>query len=270
MFPRQRRRVSLLSLLALLFAPICALAQEEALSPGAAGGSNTTARARLEHAREVNLEYSSNLPNFMADETAKRYRTDGTSSEWRYFDTIETEIAIQGNRAVRERIRRNGKAWDQPFQALPGFKWYGGFGTEIRPVFDPQCPTAVEYAGQSVERGQQLFEFRFSSPPDGCFAFFYDEHSRHNPARSGHVFIADGGNVIRLDETASGFPTDFELAQRVERVSWDSVKIGDASHLLPVAASFLVTYSSGARWRVDVEFRNHRHFEAKTNLKFQQ
>ena len=63
------------------------------------------------------------------------------------LDTIQTEITFVGTRVVRRQIRRNGKPWDRPFDALPGFKWYGGFGTEIRPIFDPQCPTTIEYEG---------------------------------------------------------------------------------------------------------------------------
>lgn len=74
--------------------------------------------------------------------------------------------------------------------------------------------------------------------------------------------------MIQLDEDAGGFPAEFEFAQRREEVLWDYVKIGDASHLLPVGANFVVLYSSGNRWRVEVEYKNHRHFEASTNITF--
>lgn len=232
--------------------------------PRAASGDR-----KLEHAREVNLDYASHLPNFVADETAKRYTSDIKSPQWRNVDIIETEITFTGNRAVRKQIRRNGKPWTAPFEALPGFKWYGGFGTEIRPLFDAQCPTAIEYEGRSEVSGWQLLEYRFSSPPDGCFVPFYFEYQRYNPARTGNAFIDEaGGNVIRLDEEARGFPADFPFAQREEHVTWDYVRIGDASHLLPTKADFLVSYAAGVRWRVEVAYKNHRHFEASTNLTF--
>jgi hypothetical protein len=232
---------------------------------------DTVAHRKLEQAREVNLEYASNMPNFVADETAKRYTSDG-SSQWRYLDTIETEITFNGSRAVRQQIRRNGKAWGRPFQALPGFKWYGGFGTEIGPLFDLQCPTTIDYVGGAEVRGKPLLEYRFSSPPDGCFGPFFVKYQRYNPARNGHVFIDDvigmGGNIIQLDEEATGFPAEFEFAERKEEVSWGYVKIGDASHLLPVGANFVVLYSSGKRWRIEVVYKNHRHFETSTDIKF--
>jgi hypothetical protein len=232
-------------------------------------GPRTVGDSKLTHARDVNLDYVANMPNFVADEIGKRYTNSGKSGEWRLLDTIETEITFKGNSAVREQIRRDGKPWSRPFQALPGFKWSGGFGTEIKPIFNPQCPTTIEYVGRAEVRGKPLLEYRFSSPADGCFGWFTMEYQRYSPARNGRVFIGDpGGNVIQLEEEASGFPAGFEFAHRKEEVSWDYVKIGDASHLLPVAANFVVDYSSGSRFRVDLEYRNHRHFESSTNVTF--
>jgi hypothetical protein len=222
-------------------------------TPNRTADSDAPSSSELEHARRINLEYAANMPNFVADEIAKRYRSTTQSPAWRPYDTVESEIAFRGQRAVRQQIRRNGKPWDQPFDALPGFKWYEGFETEISPLFDPQCPTTIEYQGRSKVGGRQLLEYRFSSPVDGCFPFLYFEYQRYNPARTGH---------------ADGFPAEFEFAGREEHIFWDYVKIGENVHLLPVRANFLVSYSSGTRYRVEVEYKNHRHFEASTNVTF--
>ena len=153
----------------------------------------------LAHARRTNLEYAANMPNFVADETAKRYRSSPRSLSWRDFDTVESEITFRGNHVARQRIRRNGKPWEQPFEALPGFKWYEGFGTEISPLFDPRCPTTIDYQGRSKAGGRELLEYRFSTPVDGCFPFFFFDYQRYNPARTGHVFIDDpAGNTIAV------------------------------------------------------------------------
>ncbi len=169
----------------------------------------------------------------------------------------------------RRQIRRDGRPWDRPFQALPGFKWYGGFGTEIRPLFDLQCPTTITYEGPADLRGKRLLKYRFNSPPDGCFGPFTVEYQRYNPARTGHFYIDDpGGNVIQYDEEASGFPSEIGFAQRREEVSWDDVRIGDATHLLPVAANFVVVRSAGERLRIEVEYKHHRHFETATDVTF--
>jgi hypothetical protein len=242
-------------------------------TPNRTADSDAPGSRELERARRINLEYAANMPNFVADETAKRYRSTTQSPDWRPYDTVESEITFRGRRAVRQQIRRNGKPWDQPFDALPGFKWYEGFETEISPLFDPQCPTTIEYQSRSTmggrAGGRHLLEYRFSSPVDGCFPFLYFTYQRYNPARTGRVFVDDpGGSVIQVDDEAGGFPADFEFAGKEEHMFWDYVKIGDNSHLLPVRANFLVVYSSGTRYRVEVEYKNHRHFETSTNVTF--
>lgn len=232
-------------------------------------GSDDVAHRKLEHAREVNAQYTANMPNFVADETAKRYSRDPRSGKWRYVDTIQTEITFRGRRAERRNIRRNGRRWNQPYRALPGFTWYGGFGTEIEPIFSLMCPTVVEFERSTEIRGKPVLEYAFRSPADGCFGPFTFGYQRYNPSRAGQVFLDDpDGRVIQLDEQASGFPSDFAFAQRNEEVMWDLVKTGDGTHLLPVAANFLVTYSSGQQWRIEIEYKNHRHFEASTNVIF--
>jgi hypothetical protein len=236
--------------------------------PHRATDSDAAGSSELEDARRINLEYAENMPNFVADETTRRFRST-VRSGWRPYDTVESEIAFRGRRAVRQQIRRNGKPWDLPFDALPGYKWYEGFATEISPLFDPECPTTIEYRGRSNLGGKQLLEYRFKSPVDGCFPFLYFAYERYNPARTGRVFVEDpGGSVIQVDDEASGFPADFEFARREQHMFWDYVKIGDSSHLLPVRANFLVVYSDGVRYRVEIEYKNHRHFEASTKITF--
>ena len=229
--------------------------------PAAAVEADAPAGEEFAHARRVNLAYASHLPNFIADETQKRYRSTGNSTQWSTLDTVESEVTFQGDRTIRRRIRRNGKPWDQPFEALPGFKWYGGFGSEIRPVFDPKCPVTIEPAGRA--------QYRYTTPADGCFSYFYQQYQRFNPPRAGRVRIDPAtGNVVELEEDASGFPEEFELAGREEHITWDAVKIGDVSYWVPVRATCIAAYDSGAKFRIEAEFKNHRHFESSTNVTF--
>ncbi len=237
--------------------------------PSRAPDSNSPGGPELEHARRINLEYAANLPNFVADEKARRQRRGPGSTTWRDFDTVESEITFQGNHAARREIRRDGKPWDQPFEALPGFKWYEGFGTEISPLFDAKCPTGIEYQGRSRTNARPAIEYRFSAPVDSCFPFFFFDYQRFNPARSGHFAIDEAaGNIVQLDETAAGFPAEIQFAEREEHISWDYVKIAGEAHLLPVRANFQVRYYDGTQYRIEVEYKNHRHFEASTSVTF--
>ena len=238
-------------------------------APSQAPNVDAPGGRELADARRVNLEYAANMPNFIADEKARRWRRAPGSTSWRDFDTVESEIAFKGNRASRRGIRRNGKAWTQPFEGLPGFKWYEGFGTEITPLFDAKCPTTITYADRSKIGGRAVVEYEFSAPVDSCFPLFFFGYQRFNPARSGQFAIDEtGGNILRLDEDASAFPAEMQFADREEHISWDRVTIAGESHLLPVKANFLVRYYDGTQYKIEVEYKNHRHFEASTNVTF--
>src|SRR5580692_122241 len=78
--------------------------------------------AILEHARQVNLERAAKMPNFVADETAKRSTGHVDSPKWRYDDTIETEITVKGTQLTRQNWRRNGKPW-KPFTGFHARCW---------------------------------------------------------------------------------------------------------------------------------------------------
>src|SRR5579863_133873 len=214
----------------------------------------------LERVRKINLDFAANLPEFTADETAKRFTSRATAADWKPFDAIQSEVAFKGNTAVRTHILRDGKPWPQIFYALPGFLWTGGVGIELKPLFDPGCFASIALEGPQQVRGKQLMAYRFSALADACFGSFDYEYRRYVPARTGRILLDDpGGNVIQYEEEAIEFPKEFDFAYRKENVSWDFVKIGGTSYLLPVAAEFEAFYSAGNRWRVVMEYKNHRH-----------
>jgi hypothetical protein len=220
----------------------------------------------LERARQVSLEYVYKLPNFVADEIATRSRLTSDSSKWQAVDVVESEISFQGNYATRQYIRVSGKAWNRP--SLPLFTWDTGLD-DLKPLFDPECPTTIAFAGREEVGGKPLVAYRFQSPRDGCFSFLTDGLYSYNPVRTGRFLVDDAsGRVIRFEVECSGIPPAFRVLEQKEALIWDNVKIGDTSHWLPVAFDFVFRWATGTVWHADVEYRNHRHFEAATRVTF--
>jgi hypothetical protein len=225
--------------------------------------------AALEHARQVNLERAANMPNFVADEIMKRYTARKASSTWKYQDTIESEITVKGIQISRQNFRRNGKPWNpETAFGMPIGMTSTGFGAALKPLFDPECPTTLEFAGREEFRGKPVLVYRFRSPAGGCFGNLYG-NSPYNAARSGRVLIDEStGELLRFEEEATGFPGGFLFTKRTQVMIWDSVKVGDAFHWLPVGADFIWQFSNGQLYRTTIEYRNHRHFEAASKLTF--
>ena len=224
--------------------------------------------AELERARQVNLERAASMPNFVADEISKRSMVAAGSSKWRSLDTIEAEITVQGTALTRQNLRRNGKPWnrgDSGFGFLPGT----GFGAELKPLFDPKCPTKLESAGHEEAGGAPLLVYRFSSPPDACFSVLSSKQQPYNAARAGRVLVDPStGRLVRFEEEATGFPADYGFVRRNQVMSWGYIKTAAGSIWLPITADFVWSLPNGTRYRVAVVYRNHRHFEAATAISF--
>jgi len=225
--------------------------------------------AILEHARQVNLDLASHMPNFIAHEVVTHYFD--RKGEWEHDYTVEDEIAVKGNQISRRDFRRSGKP--RSVMGFMGRTGIGlpptGFGAALQPLFDSRCPTTLELAGDDELSGKAVLAYRFHSPANGCFGnLYFPWGSTYNAARRGRALI-DGpsGSVVQFEEEAYGFPERYRLIARHQVMTWNYVKIGDASYWLPVSAEFIWTFKR-LRAREVVEYRNHRHFESTTDIKY--
>ena len=230
--------------------------------------------AELERIRQVNLEHAKHMPSFIASETAKRYTSPRSADPplWKLKDIVESDIVFKDGEPTRERIRMNGKPWNKP--QFPGVTWSVFFGAEIKMVFDPKCPTELVFSGREEANGEQLLAYAFTSPPDGCFGWWssggFLGRQSYNAGRTGRVLVENpGGSLIQYEEKTTGYPKDFPGRLYQQKIVWDYIKIGDISHLLPVNQEFEMDLKSGDSWRVNVEYKNHRRFEAATTITFQ-
>jgi hypothetical protein len=229
--------------------------------------AKATNSGALERAREVNLARAAKMPNFIADEQAIR-SVRGNDVKWKQVDTVESEIAFHGDDPTRQKIRINGKPYRTVSGWIPGVNWDVGFGGEIHALLDRDCGNTFELAGREEFRGKQATVYRFSAPADGCFGPETYGYQQYASAKTGRVLVDETGGNVLVDMEYKDVGTPPELGGGVERsYSWDYVKIGDANYLLPVATDFIWTFPKGA-WHIETQFKNHRHFEASTDVTF--
>jgi hypothetical protein len=137
-------------------------------------------------------------------------------------------------------------------------------------VFDPECPTTIDFEGRQEVRGRKVLVFRFASPTDGCFGTATWGSKHYTPAMKGRVLVEDpGGSMMQYEEESGELPKGLGASSWKEAISWDYVKIGDASYLLPVALDLSADFTSGdSSWHISAEYKNHRRFEAATSVTF--
>ena len=112
----------------------------------------------LRHARQVNLEHVAKLSSFVVDETARLYSSKSLPPNWEYVYTAESELTVRGLRTVHQRVLKDGRPWPKPFEALPGLLWKSKFGVQLKPLFDPLCPTTLMFSGSQDLRGRHVLD----------------------------------------------------------------------------------------------------------------
>jgi hypothetical protein len=235
-------------------------------SPSADAGADP--QVILEKARTVNLERAAHLPNFVADEIVDCYSSPSSPPEWQHTAAIRSEVTFAGMGETRQRMTADGKP--VPGHDHPGcVGWGGGFGTYLKPIFDAECRTTLEFSKSIGRPGNQALIYNFSTPPEGCFPTSFSGYERAYPAHEGFVVIEiPGGRMIHVTGRSVRFPGAYPIVKIEEKVNWNVVKIGDQARLLPIAYEKSMYMSSGWTYRVSATYTNHRHFEANSDITF--
>jgi len=239
-----------------------------------AGQDVSEQQAKLERIRAVNLRRAATLPSFVADEIAVTYRSKHTDPpQWEHFYTSESEIAVRGADFTRQNVRLNGKPWTNP--DFPNFTWSVDFGAELKPLFDPKCKTAIVFEKNVEALGKPALAYTFRAHGDGCFGAFtikngtFSFKKTYRPPMTGRFVVEDPGEaVVQFEEEAHEFPKRFGADPLQETIKWDYVKIGESTFLLPVGEEIFGGFVRENLYHVIVEYKNHRHFEASTNVSF--
>jgi len=223
----------------------------------------------LDRIREVNLQRAAHLPNFIADEVTECYFSNAGPVRWEHTSSIRSEVSFKGSGETRKNMITNGEP-DPTGSKRRCIGYGGGFGTYLVPIFDPECPSGLAFSRKIGKPGNEGLALSFRSPPEGCFYTSFSGSDRAYPVHEGLVLIeSPGGNMIHVAERSVQFPAAYGITSREEKVTWDFVKIGDATHLLPVSYEKIIYNRGGSAGRVTVKYTNHRHFEADTSITFQ-
>ena len=79
---------------------------ENLLQPARAPAT-TAEPSQLDRVREVNLDYVAKVPNFVADETNRRYRSYDLGKPWRLEHTVQDEVTVKDHGVFRRNVHKH-------------------------------------------------------------------------------------------------------------------------------------------------------------------
>jgi hypothetical protein len=240
--------------------------------PSPASGQDDPA-AKLTHFRELTWKWLSALPNFTADESTSSYRSQAaTPPKWQTTETLQSEVSFRGTQEIHRNIVRNGEKWNDPFALLPPAARASLQHGLLANIFDPNCSVTLTFSKRALAAGTPVLVYHFTAPPDSCFGPDWGrkgEGARFYAGHQGDVAFAEtDGLVRRLESSTTGLPKGFYTQSTESRATWDILKIGDERYLLPIDVQTLVVRSDGTMNGSVRKFKNHRHFEADSNITY--
>jgi hypothetical protein len=224
----------------------------------------------IERAREVALQYTANLPNFIATETIQRAELPKHSQTWKPDDTLTVDVAFSDKGERYNILAINGKPTKKTLSQLGGAKSDGEFGTILRWIFLPESATKFLWERSEELRGRPMYVFSYNIEQNNSGYRVGWNNRRIIAAFGGLVYVdRDSSRVMRLTHAPSGIPASWPLASMSSDLDYGFAEINGQKFLLPLHAEMTLTLRDGSQARNTMDFDNFRKFTTEATLKFE-
>jgi hypothetical protein len=224
----------------------------------------------LSEAREIALEYTTHLPDFLCLQYTRRYIDPQGTDYFQQVDSVATRLSYFDQKEDYKVISVGGKLTNKDYQKLGGAISSGEFGTMLKQIFEPE--TAAEFA---FERWAKL---------DGRICLVYHYHVNrgrskwsidwnngeqvYSPAYSGSIFIdREVPVVMRVTLIAEGIPASFPIQEAKSTLNYGYQDISGKQFLLPLNSEMRMR-EGRLLVKNETEFRNYRKYSADAVITF--
>jgi len=224
----------------------------------------------LSEAREIALDYTKRLPDFLCLQYTRRYVDPQGTDYFQQIDTVAARLSYFDQKEDYKVISVGGKLSDKDYQKLGGAISSGEFGTMLRQIFEPE--TGAEFG---FERWAKL---------DGRICLVYHYHVTRSrskwsidwnngeqvfsPAYSGSIFIdREVPVVMRVTLIAEGIPPSFPIQEAKSTLNYGYQDISGKQFLLPLNSEMRMRQGR-LLVKNETEFRSYRKYSADAVITF--
>jgi len=216
------------------------------------------------------FDFTEGLPNYVCKEQIARYVSDTRPANWRSVDLVAAAVIYENGKEDYRNITVNGKPRDS-FKDTDGAWSTGEFGTMLVDLFSPD--TDAQFRFRRSERvatiNARVYDYTVDHPHSHWNVIISSQ--RYMPAFKGSVWIdPQTARVLRIEEQAFGFPSDFPVDHVETATDYDYVQLGDArKYLLPVHSESLTCQrGSDMCQRNTIDFRNYHKYAGESTITF--
>lgn len=232
----------------------------------------------IEKAREVALQYTANLPNFICTETIRRFQLPRRSPTWKLLDTIAVDVAFSDQGERYNLLTINAKPTKKSFKEIGGIKSDSEFGTMLQWIFQPESQTKFHWERSEELRGRPTVVFSYRIEQEHS-KFEINSYKLHLVVSTPvHMIAAFGGlvyvdretnHVLKITAVPSGLPRNWQITAASEELDYGFAEISGQKFFIPLHARLNVTLQDQSQTRNEIEFGYYRRFSSEAILKFE-
>jgi hypothetical protein len=225
----------------------------------------------IEKAREIALQYTANLPNFICTETIRRSELPRRSQTWKLLDTIAMDVAFSDHGERYKLLTINGKPTRKRLKDIRGTKSDSEFGTILQWIFEPESQTKFQAERPADVHGRPTLVFSYRIDQDHSkFRADFGRRFRMNFAYEGLVYVdLETNRVLKITGVMSGIPANWPVTAVSEELDYGFAEISGQPFFLPLHAQLDVTFQDGNQSRNEMDFGNYRKFSSEATLQFE-
>ncbi len=216
------------------------------------------------------FDFTEGLPNYLCKEQIARYVSDTKPANWHSIDLVSAVVVYENGKEDYRNIAVNGKPRDS-FKDTDGAWSTGEFGTLLVDLFSPATDAQFHYRRTERIAGvdARVYEYTVDHAHSHWSVGISSQH--YMPAYKGSVWIdPQTARVLRIEEQAFGFPSDFPADHVESATDYQYVQMGDArKYLLPVHSENLTCQrGSDSCQRNTIDFRNYHKYAGESTITF--
>lgn len=187
------------------------------------------------------------------------------------MDTLTVQLSYFEHREEYKLLLVDGQKTKLRYDEAGGSISQGEFGSMLQEVFVPSAEAVFSWNSQSTLRGRPVQVYRYTVSPDKAhYRLTYNLNDRRFAAsagRHGLIYVAAGGEILRITSAADGLPATFPIDQLNATLDYDFTDIGGRQFLVPHSAS--VEMKAGVLGsKNEIDFRDYRKFSAEAGVTF--
>jgi hypothetical protein len=228
-------------------------------------------RRTLDTARDIAINYTHKLPDFICTEQVRR--TDRTSPTNIKADRLTIQLSDFGQKEKQKLVAMNGTQTEKPLESLDGLITGGEFGALLLGVFDPASSADFQWKESSNIRKRRaaVYTYRIARAKSHYLLGHRLETGNMVEEAAGYhgevVLDTETARALRLTAFADDIPKNSVILQSSVEVDYDFAGVAGHTYLLPSRSEAHMERSYRQITSV-VTFLDYRKFEVDSTIDF--